>query len=73
MRRHYPAYFRSLAHFKPYRIRLVTSEDLGEILGLLDEIAGIQPGSLPPDPAPEAAHHIRAGRSVRHKLRLAAA
>jgi tRNA-dihydrouridine synthase len=39
MRRHYANYFKSMDHFKEYRMRLVTSNDLNFILSLLDEIA----------------------------------
>ena len=38
MRRHYANYFRGLDHFKPYRLRLVTTEDPGELEAILDEI-----------------------------------
>ncbi len=39
MRRHLSCYFKGLPEFKQTRIRLVTSTDPGEILGLLDYIA----------------------------------
>ena len=39
MRRHYTNYFKGMPHFKPYRMKLVTSEDPGEVLETLDEIA----------------------------------
>jgi nifR3 family TIM-barrel protein len=38
MRRHYANYFKGLAHFRDTRLRLCTSEDLTEILDLLDSI-----------------------------------
>ncbi len=38
MRRHYTNYFKGLPRFKPYRMRLVTSEILEELLDCLDEI-----------------------------------
>lgn len=38
MRRHYSNYFKGLADFKPYRMRLVSSEDKDEILDILNEI-----------------------------------
>ena len=38
MRRHLSAYFKSLPHFKEYRIRLVTENDHKELLKLLDQI-----------------------------------
>lgn len=38
MRRHYANYFKGLAHFKPFRIKLVTSENMQEILDTMDEI-----------------------------------
>ncbi|GAB4403407.1 MAG: tRNA dihydrouridine synthase DusB [Bacteroidia bacterium] len=38
MRRHYTAYFKGLPGFKPLRVRLVTSENLNEILDILDLI-----------------------------------
>ena len=37
-RRHYANYFKGLDHFKDYRMQLVTSESLEEILSLLQEI-----------------------------------
>lgn len=39
MRRHYANYFKGLAHFKPVRMKLVTSNDLNFLLETLDEIA----------------------------------
>jgi tRNA-dihydrouridine synthase len=38
MRRHYANYFRNIPDFKPFRMRLVTSHDYGEILSTLDEV-----------------------------------
>jgi nifR3 family TIM-barrel protein len=38
MRRHYSNYFRNIPDFKPFRMRLVTSHDYGEILSTLDEV-----------------------------------
>ena len=38
MRRHYSNYFKGLADFKPYRMRLVSSENKDEILDILNEI-----------------------------------
>lgn len=38
MRRHYTNYFKGMPHFKPLRVRLVTSESLTEILDTLQEI-----------------------------------
>ncbi|MDG1840772.1 MAG: tRNA dihydrouridine synthase DusB [Crocinitomicaceae bacterium] len=38
MRRHYGNYFRGISHFKPYRMKLVTSMDLNEIKETLYEI-----------------------------------
>ncbi|MCI4669380.1 MAG: tRNA dihydrouridine synthase DusB [Bacteroidia bacterium] len=38
MRRHYTAYFKGLPHFKEMRLKLVTSDDLSEILDTLDYI-----------------------------------
>ncbi|MEO0896379.1 MAG: tRNA dihydrouridine synthase DusB [Bacteroidota bacterium] len=38
MRRHYTAYFKGLPHFKELRLKLVTSDDLREILDTLDYI-----------------------------------
>jgi len=39
MRRHYTNYFRGVHNFKPYRTRLVESENPQELYDLLDEIA----------------------------------
>jgi len=39
MKRHYTNYFKGIAGFKPYRIKLVTSFDLNEIKETLDYIA----------------------------------
>jgi len=38
IRRHYSGFFSAIPHFKPYRIRLVTSESIDEIKDVLDEI-----------------------------------
>jgi nifR3 family TIM-barrel protein len=38
MRRHYAPYFSGLPHIKPFRSRLVTSENLAEIFDILSEI-----------------------------------
>lgn len=38
MRRHYTNYFKGLHNFKPLRMKLVTSEDLNQILDTLSEI-----------------------------------
>ena len=38
MRRHYGNYFRGLAHFKPFRMKLVTTESLQEVLDTLEEV-----------------------------------
>ncbi|MEQ8713013.1 MAG: tRNA dihydrouridine synthase DusB [Cyclobacteriaceae bacterium] len=38
MRRHYTNYFRGIPHFKPYRTRLVESDQYPDILATLDEI-----------------------------------
>ena len=39
MRRHYSNYFRGIIDFKPFRMKLVTSSDINEILDVLDEVA----------------------------------
>ena len=39
MRRHYTNYFKGIAHFKEYRMKLVTSFDLEEIYQILEEIS----------------------------------
>lgn len=39
MRRHFALYFKGLPHFKPLRLKLLTSLDQKEIFDLLDEIA----------------------------------
>lgn len=41
MRRHYTNYFRGIPNFKPYRQRLVESENPEELFGILDEVGGI--------------------------------
>jgi tRNA-dihydrouridine synthase B len=41
MRRHYTNYFRGLPHFKPYRMRLVQTENPLEVYEILDEVAGL--------------------------------
>ncbi len=38
MRRHYTNYFKGYDHFKPFRTKLVTLEDIDEILGVLEII-----------------------------------
>lgn len=39
MRRHYANYFKGLPDFKPYRMRLVSEENINEIFYILDEIS----------------------------------
>ncbi|MCO5260061.1 MAG: tRNA dihydrouridine synthase DusB [Crocinitomicaceae bacterium] len=39
MKRHYTNYFKGIAHFKEYRMKLVTSFDLEEIYQILEEIS----------------------------------
>jgi nifR3 family TIM-barrel protein len=39
MKRHYTNYFKGIAHFKDYRLKLVTSNNLSEILEILDYLA----------------------------------
>lgn len=39
MRRHYANYFKGISHFKEYRIRLVSTENIDEIHHILNEIA----------------------------------
>ena len=46
MRRHYSQYFKALPDFKTYRMKLVTSMDVDEIMGLLDEIDATYGGSF---------------------------
>jgi nifR3 family TIM-barrel protein len=41
MRRHYTNYFRGLANFKPYRMRLVQTENPLEVYEILEEVAGL--------------------------------
>ena len=38
MRKHYTNYFKGLSHFKDYRMKLVTSNNIDEINNILDEI-----------------------------------
>jgi tRNA-dihydrouridine synthase len=39
MKRHYTNYFKGISHFKEYRIKLVTSYSLEEIIETLDRVA----------------------------------
>lgn len=39
MKRHYTNYFKGIAHFKDYRLKLVTSNNLTEIMEILDFVA----------------------------------
>ncbi|WP_421977908.1 tRNA dihydrouridine synthase DusB [Roseivirga seohaensis] len=41
MRRHYTNYFRGIPNFKPYRARLVESENPEELFNILDEISTV--------------------------------
>jgi len=41
MRRHYTNYFKGIPNFKPFRMKLVSSEDPNELLDILDEVASI--------------------------------
>ena len=45
MRRHYTNYFRGIPHFKPYRTRLVESDDPQEIFQILEEIGDVFAGA----------------------------
>jgi tRNA-dihydrouridine synthase B len=38
MRRHYANYFRGLDHFKDFRMKLVTTENIDDIFGILEEV-----------------------------------
>ena len=38
MKRHYTNYFKGISHFKEYRMKLVASQDLNEILETLEYI-----------------------------------
>jgi tRNA-dihydrouridine synthase B len=38
MRRHYANYFKNIPNFKPYRMRLVTSDSVDEVLAVLQEL-----------------------------------
>ena len=46
MRRHYSQYFKALPDFKNYRMKLVTSMDVEEIMGLLDEVEATYGGGV---------------------------
>ena len=39
MKRHYTNYFKGISHFKDYRMKLVTSSDLNEVLDILNYIS----------------------------------
>ena len=41
MRRHYTNYFRGIPNFKPYRTRLVESENPDELFAILDEAGSV--------------------------------
>ena len=41
MRRHYTNYFRGIPHFKPYRSRLVESDNYQDVLNTLDEVGQV--------------------------------
>lgn len=47
MRRHYTNYFKGLNNFKPYRMRMVESQSVDEINGILSEISDIYRHSTP--------------------------
>jgi hypothetical protein len=38
MRRHYTNYFKGITNFKPVRMKLVTAEEPGQLMDMLDEI-----------------------------------
>lgn len=81
MRRHYPAYFKGLPGFKPLRMKLVTSDNLQE---LLDTLSYIESEYIPQhddsgQSSPQKVSSrrrptlkIRQGRAVRDKLNLPA-
>ena len=41
MRRHYTNYFKGIPNFKPYRMKLVSTENTSELMDILDEVATI--------------------------------
>ena len=45
MRRHYTNYFKGIQHFKPYRSRLVTTDEPKALFNLLDEIGEVFSGN----------------------------
>lgn len=46
MRRHYSNYFKGIPNFKPIRMRLVTTDDLSEILDILSQVQENYPKEL---------------------------
>lgn len=68
MRRHYAPYFRGLSGFKPYRLQLVTSESLHEILDTFEYIvAHYGAGELPQEPDTLS---LRSNRQIKKALNL---
>ena len=72
MRRHYPAYFRGLPGFKPYRLQLVTSESLSELLDtfafILEQYGDGSEGA--DDSLSSSAIPIRSNRQIKEALNL---
>ncbi|MBX3101640.1 MAG: tRNA dihydrouridine synthase DusB [Bacteroidetes bacterium] len=65
MRRHYANYFKGVAHFKPWRTRLVEAPDAATVHALLDEIAAtdfMMAHELPADAALDPALQATAER-----------
>lgn len=46
MRRHYASYFKGLENFKPFRMRLVTTESYIEIVDILEEVSARYSGAI---------------------------
>ena len=46
MRRHYASYFKGLENFKPFRMRLVTTESYIEIVDILEEVSARYSGVI---------------------------
>jgi tRNA-dihydrouridine synthase len=38
MRKHYGNYFKGISHFKPFRMKLVTANEVGEVFEILEDI-----------------------------------
>ena len=74
MRRHYTNYFKAIPHFKPIRLKLVTSESLSELMDILayieEEYVKESENSFSPELESNLTNHIKDGKNVVGKVKI---